>query len=74
LRDEVPPTRTNLGFGLRYWFLCPMCSRKVAIKDKRSVPMFLGASLAAFFIAEAVIIARTYRAAAANPADSIRYE
>jgi putative ABC transport system permease protein len=37
-------------------------------------PMFLGAALAAFFFAVAAISIQTYRAAIANPADSIRYE
>jgi hypothetical protein len=27
---DTVPTRANLGFGLRYWFLCPKCSRRVA--------------------------------------------
>jgi len=36
--------------------------------------MFLGAALAAFFIAAAVISVQTYRAATANPANSMRYE
>jgi putative ABC transport system permease protein len=39
-----------------------------------TVPMFLGAALAAFAIAAAVIGLQTYRAASANPADSMRYE
>jgi putative ABC transport system permease protein len=39
-----------------------------------TVPMFLGAALAAFFIAMATISFQTYRAATANPARSMRYE
>jgi hypothetical protein len=38
------------------------------------VPIFLGAALASFFIAAAVISLRTYRAAMASPVESIRYE
>jgi hypothetical protein len=33
---DTVPTRANLGFGLRYWFLCPRCSRRVAILFKPS--------------------------------------
>jgi putative ABC transport system permease protein len=45
-----------------------------AYRISLTVPMFLGAALAAFFLAAAVISLQTYRAATANPADSIRYE
>jgi hypothetical protein len=48
--------------------------RNFAYRIDLTIPMFLGAALAAFVIAAAVIGAQTYRAAAANPADSIRYE
>jgi putative ABC transport system permease protein len=48
--------------------------RNFAYRTSLTVPMFLGAALAAFAIAAAVISFQTYRAAAANPADSIRYE
>lgn len=36
--------------------------------------MFFGAALAAFLIAAIVISLQTYRAASANPADSLKYE
>jgi hypothetical protein len=36
--------------------------------------MFLGAALAAFALAAAVVSLQTFRAAAANPAESMRYE
>jgi putative ABC transport system permease protein len=39
-----------------------------------TVSMFLASALAAFFIAAAVISVQTYRAATANPAESMRYE
>jgi putative ABC transport system permease protein len=55
-------------FAMRSWL------RNFAYRIDLTVPMFLGAALAAFVIAAAVIGAQTYRAAAANPADSIRYE
>ena len=45
-----------------------------AYRTSLTVPMFLGAGLAAFLIAAAVIGLQTYRVAAANPAKSIRYE
>jgi len=45
-----------------------------AYRTSLTVPMFLGAGLTVFLIAAAVISFRTYRAAAANPADSMRYE
>ena len=55
-------------FAMRSWL------RNFAYRTSLTVPMFLGAGLAAFAIAAAVIGLQTYRAAAANPADSIRYE
>jgi putative ABC transport system permease protein len=55
-------------FAMRSWL------RNFAYRIDLTVPMFLGAALAAFVIAAAVIGAQTYRAASANPADSIRYE
>jgi putative ABC transport system permease protein len=55
-------------FAMRSWL------GNFAYRTSLTVPMFLGAALAAFFIAAAVISLRTYRAASANPADSIRYE
>jgi putative ABC transport system permease protein len=55
-------------FVLRSWL------RNFAYRTSLTVPMFLGAALAAFAIAAAVISLQTYRAATANPADSIRYE
>jgi len=55
-------------FAMRSWL------RNFAYRTSLTVPMFLGAGLAAFAIAAAVISLQTYRAAAANPADSIRYE
>jgi putative ABC transport system permease protein len=45
-----------------------------AYRTSLTMPMFLGAALAAFAIAAAVISLQTYRAAAANPAESMRYE
>jgi putative ABC transport system permease protein len=48
--------------------------RNFAYRTSLTVPMFLGAGLAAFAIAAAVITAQTFRAAAANPVESIRYE
>ena len=48
--------------------------RNFAYRTSLTVPMFLGAALAAFVVAAAVISLQTYRAAAANPADSMRYE
>jgi putative ABC transport system permease protein len=45
-----------------------------AYRTSLTVPMFLGAGLAAFLIAAAVISLQTYRAASANPVESIRYE
>ena len=55
-------------FAMRSWL------RNFAYRTSLTVPMFLGAGLAAFAIAAAVISLRTYRAATANPADSIKYE
>jgi len=45
-----------------------------AYRTSLTAPMFLGAGLAAFLIAAAVISLQTYRAATANPAESMRYE
>jgi len=55
-------------FAMRSWL------RNFAYRTSLTVPMFLGAGLAAFIIAAAVISLQTCRAASANPADSIRYE
>jgi len=55
-------------FAMRSWL------QNFAYRTSLTAPMFLGAALAAFFVAAATISAQTYRAAAANPADSIRYE
>ena len=55
-------------FAMRSWL------ESFAYRIDLTVPMFLGATLAAFFVAAATIGAQTCRAAAANPADSIRYE
>jgi putative ABC transport system permease protein len=55
-------------FAMRSWL------GNFAYRTSLTVPMFLGAGLVAFAIAAAVISLQTYRAAAANPADSIRYE
>jgi putative ABC transport system permease protein len=55
-------------FAMRTWL------RNFAYRTSLTVPMFLGAALAAFAIAAAVISLQTYRAATANPADSIRCE
>ncbi len=48
--------------------------RSFAYRTSLTVPMFLGAALAAFALAAAVISLQTYRAAAANPVESIRCE
>jgi putative ABC transport system permease protein len=48
--------------------------RNFAYRTSLTVPMFLGAGLAAFAIAAAVISLQTYHAAAANPVESMRYE
>jgi putative ABC transport system permease protein len=55
-------------FAMRSWL------SHFAYRIDLTVPMFLGAALAAFLIAGSVISLQTYRAAAANPADSMRYE
>ncbi len=55
-------------FAMQAWL------RNFAYRTSLTVPMFLGAALAAFGIAAAVIAGRTYRAATANPAESMRYE
>jgi len=55
-------------FAMRSWL------RNFAYRTSLTVPMFLGAALAAFLVAAAVISLQTYRAAAANPADAMRYE
>jgi putative ABC transport system permease protein len=55
-------------FAMRSWL------SHFAYRIDLTVPMFLGAALTAFLIAGAVIGLQTYRAAAANPADSMRYE
>ena len=55
-------------FAMRSWL------RNFAYRTSLTVPMFLGAALAAFLIAAAVITAQAYRAATANPVESMRYE
>ncbi len=55
-------------FAMRSWL------RNFAYRTSLTVPMFLGAALAAFLIASAVIGLQTYRAATANPAQSMRHE
>jgi len=55
-------------FAMRSWL------QNFAYRTSLTVPMFLGAALAAFFIAAATISVQTYRAATANPARSMRYE
>ncbi len=55
-------------FAMRSWL------SRFAYRIDLAVPMFLGAALAAFAIAAAVIGLQTYRAASANPAESMRYE
>jgi len=55
-------------FAMRSWL------QNFAYRTGLTVPMFLGAALAAFAIAATVISLQTYRTAAANPADSLRYE
>ncbi|MBN2264289.1 MAG: ABC transporter permease [Candidatus Aminicenantes bacterium] len=55
-------------FAMRSWL------SHFAYRIDLTVPMFLGAALAAFAIAAAVIGLQTYRAASANPAESMRYE
>jgi putative ABC transport system permease protein len=48
--------------------------KNFAYRIDLTVPMFLGSALAALAIAAAVISVQTYRAASANPADSLRNE
>lgn len=55
-------------FAMRSWL------DNFAYRIDLTLPMFLGAALAAFLIAAAVVGLQTYRAAAANPAESMRYE
>jgi len=55
-------------FAMRSWL------NNFAYRTSLTVPMFLGAALAAFFIAAATISVQTYRAATADPARSMRYE
>jgi putative ABC transport system permease protein len=55
-------------FAMQSWL------RNFAYRTSLTVPMFLGAALAAFLIAAAVISVQTFRAATANPAESMRYE
>ncbi len=55
-------------FAMRAWL------QNFAYRIDLTVSMFLGSALAAFFIAVAVIGFQTYRAATANPAESMRYE
>ena len=55
-------------FAMRSWL------PNFAYRTSLTVPMFLGAALAAFAIAAAVISLLAYWAAAANRADSIHYE
>jgi putative ABC transport system permease protein len=55
-------------FAMRSWL------RNFAYRTNLPLPMFLVAALAAFAIAATVISLQTYRAASANPADSLRYE
>jgi putative ABC transport system permease protein len=55
-------------FAMKSWL------RNFAYRTSLTVPMFVGAGLAAFLIAAVVISLQVSRAAAANPADSIRYD
>jgi putative ABC transport system permease protein len=55
-------------FAMRSWL------NNFAYRTNLTVPMFLGTALAAFGVAAVVIILQTYRAAAANPVESMRYE
>jgi putative ABC transport system permease protein len=55
-------------FAMRSWL------GDFAYRISLTVPMFLGAALAASLIAGTVISAQTFRAARANPAKSMRYE
>jgi putative ABC transport system permease protein len=55
-------------FAMRSWL------GNFAYRIDLTVSMFLGAALAAFLIAAPVVSLQTYRAAAANPAESMRHE
>ena len=55
-------------YAMRTWL------KNFAYRINLTVPMFLGSALAALAIAAAVISLQTYRAASANPADSLRNE
>jgi putative ABC transport system permease protein len=55
-------------FAMRSWL------GRFAYRIDLTLPMFLGAALAAFALAAAVVSLQTFRAAAANPAESMRYE
>ena len=55
-------------FAMHSWL------QNFAYRTSLTVSMFLGAGLAAFMIAAAVISLQTHRAASANPADSLRHE
>jgi putative ABC transport system permease protein len=55
-------------FAMRTWL------QSFAYRTSLTIPMFLGAAVAAFAIAGAVISAQTYRSATANPVESMRYE
>jgi putative ABC transport system permease protein len=55
-------------FAMRTWL------QNFAYRTSLTVPMFLGAALAAFIVAAAVIGLQTLRAATANPAESMRHE
>lgn len=55
-------------FVMRAWL------QNFAYRTSLTLLMFLGAGLTAIIIAAAVIILQTYKAASANPANSIRYE
>jgi putative ABC transport system permease protein len=55
-------------FAMRTWL------QNFAYRTSLTISMFFGAALAAIAIAAAVISAQTYRAAAANPVESMRYE
>jgi putative ABC transport system permease protein len=58
-----------VGFlAMRTWL------QQFAYRTSLTIPMFLGAGLSTLLLAVAVVGAQTCRAAAANPADSIRYE
>jgi putative ABC transport system permease protein len=55
-------------YAMRTWL------KNFAYRIDLTVPMFLGSALAALAIAAAVVSVQTYRAASANPADSLRNE